>query len=238
MSAPLRASPEPPQTHLRGLFPGEVAVAFSDPAGTHPAPWPEEAASLARAVPARRAEFGAGRAACRAAMSMLGLPPTAVPAGADRAPVWPAGLTGSLSHTEALCIAALAHSGRIRAIGVDLEPATDLAPDLIPTVCTLAERAWLACQPAPQRGTLAKLIFSAKECAFKCQYPLTRTLFDFDTLEITPDLDTGQFEATFTRAIGEFGAGACLSGRFVMEAGIIGCGMALAHRPRWGIGIG
>ncbi|MCQ0092938.1 4'-phosphopantetheinyl transferase superfamily protein [Roseovarius sp. M141] len=222
-------------TAMRSLFPAQVAVALTDPGAPHPAPWPAEASAILRAVPARRAEFAAGRAAIRTAMADLGWPAAGVPMGADRAPVWPTGLTGSLSHCATLCVAALAPTSQFRAIGVDLEEATDLPPDLILQICTPPERAWLACQPTAQRGRLAKLIFSAKECAYKCQYPLTGTLFDFDTLEITPDLDAGQFEATFTRAIGRFDTGACLSGRFVIEAGLIGCGMAL---PQWGQGRG
>ncbi|WP_113910740.1 4'-phosphopantetheinyl transferase family protein [Roseovarius dicentrarchi] len=223
---------------LRGLFPPQVAVALTQPGAPQPPLFAAETAAMARAVPTRRAEFAAGRAAARAAMAQLGAPAAALPMGPDRAPVWPAGITGSLSHIPALCIAAVAQTRQFRAIGTDLEEAGDLDPDLIPQVCTLAERAWLACQPAAQRGQLAKLIFSAKECAYKCQYPLTGTLFDFDTLEITPDPDTGQFEATFTRAIGCFDAGACLPGRFTIADGIIGCGMALAGRPRWAGGQG
>lgn len=232
----IQAPQTPLSAALRGLFPAQVAVVLGDPGGVHPPLFPAEATAMARAVPARQAEFGAGRAAIRAAMAELGAPAAAIPMGADRAPVWPAGVTGSLSHISGLCIAAVALTSQFHAIGVDLEPAQDLDPDLIPHVCTLAERAWLACQPQAQRGILARLIFATKECAYKCQYPLTGILFDFDTLEITPDLDTGQFEATFTRAVGSFDGGACLSGRFVIEEGVIGCGMALAPRPRWEAG--
>jgi len=218
------------------LFPEGIAVAFSDPRSEAPALWATEAAAVARAAPRRRVEFAAGRAAARAAMVRLGLPPAPVPAGPDRAPVWPRGLTGSLTHNQTLCIAAVARSDAFRAIGVDVEEDAPLPEDLIATICTLAERAWLACQPSQTRGHLARLIFSAKECAYKCQYSVTGQIFDFDTLEITPDLDTGQFEATFVRSIGPFAAGTCLSGRSWRGQGVIATGMALAAAPRWGLG--
>ncbi|SEK91666.1 4'-phosphopantetheinyl transferase EntD (siderophore biosynthesis) [Roseovarius nanhaiticus] len=234
-AAPARAISR--KAALHALFPQNVTIALSDPQAPQPAPWPEEAEAIRWAVPARAREFAAGRAASRVAMALMGHASRPVPAGPDRAPIWPDGLTGSLSHTSSLCIAALAPLDQVRAIGVDLEDALPVPADLIPDICTLAERAWLACQPEAERGLLAKLIFSAKECAYKCQYPLTRTLFDFNTLEVTPDLDTGQFEATFVRGIGDFNAGACLSGRFVMHDDLIACGMVLARRPRWGLGL-
>lgn len=219
-----------------GLFPAGVAVAFSDPRADAPEVWPCEAPAIARASPRRRAEFAAGRAAARAAMTRLGACPAPVPSGADRAPIWPAGLTGSLSHNETLCIAAIAPSDTFRALGVDVEEDAGLPEDLIPAICTLAERAWLSSQPEQMRGWLARLIFSAKECAYKCQYGISGQIFDFDTLDITPDLDTGQFEATFLRGIGPFAAGTCLPGRFWRGHGVIATGMAIASGPRWGLG--
>ncbi|WP_224380217.1 4'-phosphopantetheinyl transferase family protein [Roseovarius carneus] len=217
------------------IFPEGVAVAFSDPRAPAPDVWPTEAPAIANAAPRRRAEFAAGRAAARVAMARLGLPPAAVPAGADRAPIWPHRLTGSLTHNQTLCIAALARSEQFRALGVDVEEDAPLPAELIPTICTLAERAWLACQPDELRGTFARFIFSAKECAYKCQYGVTGKIFDFDTLEITPDLDTGQFEATFLRDIDPFKAGTCLSGRSWRGQGVIVTGMALKPAPRWGL---
>lgn len=222
-------------TALRALFPADVAVAITDPTAPHAAPLPEEQAAIARAGPKRRAEFAAGRDAIRQAMQALRIPHSAVPAGPDRAPIWPEGIVGSLAHCDSTCVAALGRSSHLRAIGVDIEEDIGLSPDLIPTICSLAERAWLASQPEDQRARLAKLIFCAKECTYKCQYPVTQILFDFDTLEITPDLDTGQFEATFTRDIGCFSAGTCLSGRFVIAGGVMACGMVLATSPRWGL---
>ena len=229
----------PPQgraASLRALFPDGIAIALSDPQAPQKPLWPEEAGAIAKARPSRVREFAAGRAAARAAMADLGHDALPVRMGEDRAPIWPAGITGSISHTGALCIAALGHGDRVRSIGVDLEEAAPLDGALIPAICTLAERAWLASQPRKQRGLLARLIFCAKECAYKCQYPLTRTLFDFGTLEVTPDLDTGQFEATFTAPVGAFDTGSCLPGRFVIEDGLIACGMVLFRRPRFGLG--
>jgi len=182
---------------------------------------------MARMAPVRQRAYAAGRVAAHNAMVDLSLPKRPVLMAPDRAPIWPEGLVGSLSHSQTCCIAALGPSDRFRALGIDVEEATRLDSDLLPTVCTNAELGWLAAQPTTDAGLLGKLIFSAKECAYKCQYAVTRALFGFDTFEITPDLDTGQFEATFTRDILPFAAKTCLHGRFVISDGLIITTMAL-----------
>ncbi len=215
---------------IAALFARPVAVALTDPAAPQPPPFAAETRALACARDKRRREFLAGRAAARAAMRRLGQPPAAVPAGDDRAPIWPPGLTGSISHSDTLCAAVLADARRIPALGIDIEPAEPLAPDLAAAICTLSERAWLSAQPEAVRGLLARLVFSAKECAYKCQYTLSRRMLDFHDLEITADPETGQFEATFLRTVPGFEQGARLYGRHMTAKGHIVTGIA-ARRP-------
>ena len=203
----------------RSLFPAEVAIAATDPRGAHPAPLPQEAVATARWAPTRLREFAAGRAAVRMAMADLRVPPCPVPVGADRAPVWPAGVVGSISHSRTACLAVLA--------GVDVEEDRPLDPELEETVLTAAERARLQGLTPAQRGRRAKLIFSAKESAYKCQYPLSRTLLDFDAFEIVFDRGSGGFSAVFRRAVGPFPRGAALKGRHAVAGGLIVTGVTL-----------
>jgi 4'-phosphopantetheinyl transferase EntD len=151
--------------------------------------WEGESAAVARAIPKRRTEFAAGRSAARAAMAEIGLAARAIPQGNDRAPLWPAGLVGSIAHCDACCIAAVAMQEHYAALGVDVEPATPLASDLFEVICTPAERAWLDDQPDP--GLMAKVIFSAKEAVYKAQYPLTGKMIGFDA--VTLDFDNDRF---------------------------------------------
>ena len=210
----------------RSLFDADVAVAVTDTGAAHAPPFPAEAAHVARATPARQAEFAAGRAAVRTAMAALGLPPRPVVNGTDRAPVWPAGVTGSLSHCRSLCIAALVRSEAAASLGIDIEEDSPLDPALIDIVCTPEERAMIA---GPQAGALAKLIFCAKEAAYKAQYPLTGLLFDFQTLEIAFDRDAPRFTATFRQPVGGFAVGAGLPGRHARVAGHLVTGVTLRH---------
>lgn len=141
--------------------------------------FPEERAAVARAMPSRRAEFAGGRLVARRAMAALGLPPRAVPAGADRAPRWPEGVVGSITHHGGLCLAIVGRSEAWRAIGIDLERDAELSPEITAQVATEAELSALA--PLP-RGRAAARVFSAKEAAYKAQYPLTRCLIGFDAM--------------------------------------------------------
>ena len=220
-------APDTVEALARGLFPQDVALAITFPWEAQDDLHAEEAVSLHRPTEPRLREFAAGRRAARRAMADLGLPARPVPQGPDRAPVWPAGLVGSLSHSATVCIAVLGHAARFGALGLDIEEAADLPAEILPLVCTPAERAWLSVQPADWRGLLARLIFSAKECSYKLQYPQTREVLDFDAFEITPDLQTGQFEATLTRAVAAFPAQHQFTGRFAIGAGTLLTGMAL-----------
>ncbi|MFN3643026.1 MAG: 4'-phosphopantetheinyl transferase [Gemmobacter sp.] len=157
------------------------------------APWPEETAALPRAVPRRIAEFAAGRAAARDALAGLGLPPVVLPRGADRLPVWPDGIRGSISHCATLAIAAATRADLWP--GLDVEPDAALPADLIPVIATPAEiGAGLTCHAA-------RRLFSAKEAAFKAQFPATRVWLDFQDLAVTFQPD-GSFTARLVRAVG------------------------------------
>lgn len=198
-----------------------VAVAVTDPRLDYSGAFPAEIDELPRAVEKRRREYIAGRVAAHRAMEKLGLTARPVLANRSRAPSWPRGLTGSLSHNDTTCVAAVARSSQVRSLGVDVEDDAPLAADLVATVCTLEERAWLATQPEAARGHLAKLIFSAKEAVYKCQYPVSHRVLEFTAVLVTPDTDTGQFEATFLERSGPFPAHARLDGRFAVAGGLI-----------------
>lgn len=211
------------------VLPAGVAVAARDPRRMPAAADPHEALSLHNAVPRRLAEFHAGRAAARGAMAELGHPSRPVLVGADRAPVWPDGLTGSISHTAHACVAAVGLRRDWAGIGVDLEDATPLDPLLVAEVCTRAERIWLGAQPSAERGLMAKLIFSAKEAAYKAQYPLSGQLFGFDVLELSIDREACRFNASFLSAQGTFAKGAVLAGSYVHAAGLLVTGVTVGH---------
>lgn len=211
------------------VLPFGLAVAASDPRVMPRLTYPGEAEAIGRAVPRRLTEFHAGRAAARAAMALLEIPPAPIPMGPDRAPIWPEGVTGSISHTATACVAAVGLSDQWKGIGVDLEEATALDPLLVAEICTRAEQRWLGDQPAAERGLMAKLIFSAKEATYKAQYALSGRLFGFDALELAIDRSTSCFKACFQCEQGPFAAGTILAGSYVHAAGLLVTGVALGQ---------
>ena len=205
-----------------------VAVAVQDAVAPSDPLWAKERIAMVRAVPSRLAEFTAGRAAARRAMQALGLPKAAIPIGPDRAPVWPTGVIGSLSHTDGICAALVARDGAIKAIGLDLELNDPLAPDLWPEVCTRAELAALGQLHGKSPGQTARLIFSAKECCYKCIYPQTRTPLGFGAMEILVDQVASSYSATLTQQVGPFAPGTVWLGGFALVAGLIAT--VMVHR--------
>lgn len=195
----------------RRLLPPETAVAAADPSRL----WPLLAGEAPpAATPPRLAEFSAGRHAARAALRALGLPLAPLPMADDRAPVWPMGVAGTITHSRTACLAA---ARRGEGLGIDLEEDEDLPEDLWDTILLPAERHWARGQTAP--GRAAKLVFSAKEAAYKAQYPRSRTLFGFDTLAL--EITAGGFTATFRHPVAPFATGDRLRGGWGRAAGHI-----------------
>ncbi len=197
---------------VASLFTGSVGVGIADPRQPAGLLYPEEEPAIARAVPKRRLEFTAGRVAARAALAELGCAPCALPANPDRVPHWPKGFAGCITHCDDLCLAVA--SSEACGIGVDLEPATDLPADLWPEILLPGELARV--KAARQPAVSARMVFCAKEAAFKAQYPLTGAMFGFHDMEI---LDEGvDFSARFLVRAGNFRAGHSLSGRYFSDS--------------------
>lgn len=169
---------------LRDMLGPSVAVALTDPREQVDDLWPEEEVFVTRAIPKRRFEFAAGRRAARRALAELGLPPAPIAQAPDRTPAWPEGVTGSITHCDTLCSAALTPRTHHRGLGLDIEPATPLAADLEAVVTTPSERRALKTLSAAQRLHIAKQIFCAKEALYKAQYPLTGLRLEFQDVEL------------------------------------------------------
>lgn len=92
---------------------------------------------------------------------------------------WPSGLVGSVTHKGTLILVAVAPRAECNGIGIDLE--RHLPRDLRPIVGDVAPEGLPSGVPAEVAMTVA---FSAKEAAFKAQYPLTGKLLQFSDVEL------------------------------------------------------
>ncbi|MGL0958248.1 4'-phosphopantetheinyl transferase family protein [Vibrio vulnificus] len=137
--------------------------------------------SLQQASCKRRAEFVAGRVVARDALVALKSPSHHVFVGEHRAPQWPSGWLGSISHTNhtAVCVARKMH--KHAKLGIDMEKFVSerAAKEIMLLILvTPQERALVASTDWPIHR-LVTLIFSAKESLFKAIYPTVGRYLEF-----------------------------------------------------------
>lgn len=150
----------------------------------------EEAAYVARAVDVRRREFATARRFAREAMARLGRPPTPLVPDEDRAPVWPGGLVGSITHTREHCAVAVARRTDVASIGIDVETVGRASGGIDRLIMVPGEAdPWL--ESGLDGPTIRALVFSAKEAFYKCQFPLTRRMLTFGDARVLPSDDGG-----------------------------------------------
>ncbi len=179
----------------------------------------EEDVLVTGASEKRRRDFVAGRRCARAALARLGIRDFPLLAGSDRAPIWPGAVVGSITHTDAgahgYCGAAVAHRRLLAGLGIDAEPRIPLAMELWPRVLDPEEARMV--RAAEEPGVQARLLFSAKEAAYKAVYPLRGRFLDFLDVHIQIPLAPGCFIAELARAVPTPWPGSRLLGRFVMD---------------------
>ena len=206
---------------IQDLFPPGVCVAIGRERATDEPLHPDEA-ELARAMgPARRREFAAGRACARRAMRELGVPDGPVLRGLRRAPLFPHGVVGSITHTNGFCAAAVARSRRSRA-SASTPSATRRSPSAPPRGS--ARRASSPrCARCPGRSPerWAAIVFSAKETLYKAYFPLTGFFIGFRDARsrcLPRPTTPGRFEARLLRRDAPDAAGQRrFAGRYAMR---------------------
>lgn len=173
---------------VAGLFPDEVLATASPIDADASALLPEERALVERAVPKRQREFATGRRCARELLAQIGHVRAPLLRDESRAPRWPAGVVGSISHCDTLCVAAVASAREVPGLGVDVEPDLALEEPLWSKICTPRELDTIvAAAPLAQRGHRVRWIFSAKEALYKCVHPHVRVFLGFQDAEIRLD---------------------------------------------------
>ncbi len=217
-------SARPAISELRRLFDVPDVVVLSSPLdATALASLTErEAALVERAVEKRKREFATGRVLARTALARLGHRDVELLNGEDRAPIWPEGISGSISHCNTRAVVAVGRTEEIGTVGVDLEHRATLEPRLWETVFLPEEIAFLEETAEDVRGRLALALFSAKEALYKAQYPRTAKYMGFHELRVELDWREGASEGAracaFQNDVGAFARGTVVHGRFVLSA--------------------
>ena len=135
----------------------------------------------------RNQEYLLGRLAIKEALCSLGYPPTWIERDPlTKTPVWPKGITGSLSHSSGLALAVVSDSTPILGLGVDLEKTNrTIDPRIERHICTQDESEDLH-SLHPENHTLRLLLtFSAKESLYKCFFGrIPRDLLRFKNVSL------------------------------------------------------
>ena len=152
-------------------------------------------------------------------MAARGLPESAVLSDADRAPVWPAGMCGSLTHSRNWVAAGVSSS--LDGLGIDLEHFGRLSRRAAERILLPAEQTALTgLKSGPGSGpssdpssgvssdplsgkeadflSWATLVFSAKESVYKAIYPQAKLYIGYREVSIELDPDRSVFTAHYT----------------------------------------
>ncbi|MFS2224458.1 4'-phosphopantetheinyl transferase family protein [Pantoea sp. B65] len=175
---------------------------------------------LNKAVKKRRAEYLASRYAARRALATFGIKDFLLQNDQQRAPVWPAGICGSLSHTAERAVIITAAARPQRWIGVDAERVipTESAGELCDIIASASEQQVLK-QCGLSLAQALTLTFSLKESLYKALFPLLRQFMDLHSAEIVAlDGRTGRAQLRLTRDFNQqLQAGRLFNGYFQQQ---------------------
>ncbi|UGQ48630.1 4'-phosphopantetheinyl transferase family protein [Massilia endophytica] len=136
-------------------------------------------ATIGSAVRKRQAEFLAGRICAREALRLHGAADAQVAVGSHRAPRWPQGVAGSITHNGSFAAAAVFAQDAAQGVGIDIESRIGeaLHGEIAREVAHEGELALLD-------GEDLALLFSAKESFFKAAFGQVGEFFGFEAVEL------------------------------------------------------
>lgn len=134
----------------------------------------------------RQAEYLAGRYAARCALHNLGVKVKNITTGKHRSPIWPEGVSASITHTDSRAICVASYKYNYEYLGIDLEKRLNLKfiADIKESIINLQEENLLL-QSELTFADAFTLTFSAKESLFKALYRSVGEYFDFSAAQIT-----------------------------------------------------
>ncbi|VEL98322.1 4'-phosphopantetheinyl transferase EntD [Alteromonas sp. 76-1] len=139
---------------------------------------------ILKSVSKRQAEFLAGRVAAQKVMQQE-FPHEfiqQIKISKNRAPDWPQGYCGSISHTENMAVSIASRVDQFDSLGVDLEGylSPEVSAEIAHQIHSAEEILLLNANGVPNNRATT-LIFSAKESLFKALYKYVNEFFGFES---------------------------------------------------------
>jgi len=209
------------------IFPKHVEIEVLELKDFNEKGLPEEEKIIAHAAATRKKEFRSGRYCARKALEKLGITNTPILFESNRAPIWPDGFSGSISHTKELCIGIACKKEHSPSLGVDIENLGRVKEKLWKAILRNNEQDYLLSLPKAEREDIASLIFSIKECFYKYQYPLTQKWLGFLDAEVEISLDKNTFHIKLlSDQLDPLKLEQSFNGKFAFIKGLVVSGMA------------
>jgi 4'-phosphopantetheinyl transferase EntD len=179
---------------FESIFPPQICCAMADRATFFPLLDQELALVQASRSNIRKESFRAGRQAAHKALLKLKGNASEVdsdsPILSDRygAPIFPSGVTGSISHSGGLSLAAVALESRVTRLGVDIQIIREIDHDaLAARIAVGGEKNWIESGTSDtERLTRTLTIFSAKESIYKACNTFAAETLTFHSVELKP----------------------------------------------------
>lgn len=143
---------------------------------------PEEQACIAHASESRQQEYKAGRIAARQALAQLGVHDFALLKGEQGEPLWPAGVAGSISHSEGVCIVSVASKEQCFSLGIDIQKQRPLKANIERVICRDEE---LSLDWHADKNTALLILFTVKEAGYKALHPQVKKHIGFKEVAMT-----------------------------------------------------
>ena len=155
---------------------------------------PAEQLLVQDAVSSRQSEFSTGRMLTARALREFGVPVAAILRGPMNEPIWPPGITGSITHTTDICMVAVAATRHLVGLGIDIEANRPEFDDIAHLILRPEERQLAAAQALPAKDAV-RLVFGAKESLYKAVHGRARRFVDFQEVRIEFEPDSSSFVA-------------------------------------------
>lgn len=146
---------------------------------------PEEKLITEKFAEVRSQSFANGRYAARMAMKKLDIHDFPLLIGKNKAPIWPKGIKGSISHCHDAAIAIASKAEDYLNLGVDIEKHQRCKKELWQSIFLEEEIEFLNSLKESEQVKHATLLFSAKESYFKLLNPIMNKWIGFHDAKIS-----------------------------------------------------